>query len=808
MLRGEISAYEILDLIKGKHLQRTFIIPHERSVLRIVRNRMRFVRWMMIIKPYFESAFFKANYSKPISIMATYKAYFSQGWLKGLDPNPLFSVSWYLSQYSDVRLAGIEPLGHYVSSGYREGRDPHPLFFSGWYKQQMSFLGIAEMDPFLHFISIGWKEGMDPNPYFDTDWYLKQYPDVRDLCINPLIHYIQTGWKEGKEPNSAFDSTGYLLKHPESVGRAPLFHFIEEMRRTSPAKRGYEEAEDPLRYAAWRRVFESVDQRTSGRAAAGLVRRPRFSLVTAVYRAPSQYLRQLHDSLKAQEYDAWEWCIADGGSGSDTLAVLKEIAAKDARVKIVYLPENGGIAANTNAALALASGEFVAFVDHDDTLSPRALLEYAQKLNDHPDTDVLYSDEDKLSEDGQERSSPFFKPDWSPDLLRSINYMTHFLAIRKSLVDELGGLRLGFDGSQDYDLVLRATERARRIEHLPRVLYHWRMSSSSTASSESRKTWAAEAGRKALDQHLERTGVKGKAEIYYEGAAWWYDVRYAIVGEPLVTIIIPNKDDVGTLKRCLDSVFESTYTNLEILLVENNSSDPATFAYYDAVQKRDSRIRVVKWQGDFNYSAINNFAVKKARGEFLLLLNNDVEAINAEWLERLLGICQRKDVGAVGAMLLYPDNTVQHAGVVVGLGGCAGHSHKFYPATHPGYFRRLQMTCNYSAVTGACLMIRSSLYRELGGLNEKNLAVAFNDVDFCLRIRASGKLIVWTPRARLYHYESKTRGAENTPEKIARFGKEKRYMQGEWKEIMQRGDPYYSPNLVTDQENFAIRTRL
>jgi len=534
---------------------------------------------------------------------------------------------------------------------------------------------------------------------------------------------------------------------------------------------------------------------------------PKISIIMPTWNTEEKWLRKAIESVLNQVYDNWELCIADGGSTKPHVRrVLEEYARKDRRIKVKFLPENLGIAGNSNEALKLATGEFVAFLDHDDELAPFALYEVVKLLNEKPDLDFIYSDEDKIDEKGRRRD-PFFKPDYSPDMFLSCNYICHLSVIRKSLVDKVGGFRLGYDGSQDYDLFLRVLEHTDKIAHIPKILYHWRMIRTSAASSTSAKPYAYEAAKKALADAMRRRGIE--IEGVYDGL-WLgsYRIKYKIKGNPKVSIIIPTKDKVEVLKRCIDSILnKTTYQNYEIVIVDNNSQEEKTFEYYETI-KDNPKIRILEYKKPFNFSAINNYAVSKVDSEFILFLNNDTEVITPEWLSAMLEHAQRREVGAVGAKLLYPNNTIQHAGVILGLGAgpsrVAGHSHKYLPNSFPGYYYRPHIIQNLSAVTAACMLTKKSLFEEVGGFDEVNLPIAFNDVDYCLKLREKGFLIVYTPYAVLYHHESLSRGYEDTPEKQERFLKEVKYMREKWGSILDN-DPYYNPNLTGDREDFSIR---
>lgn len=533
--------------------------------------------------------------------------------------------------------------------------------------------------------------------------------------------------------------------------------------------------------------------------------RPKLSIVIPAYKTPERYLKEMLQSIKDQTYQNWEVCVADGSPrGESSERVLKKFAEQDKRFKYVILGENKGISGNTNAAMDMATGDFIVLADHDDTIPPHALYECVKAINMDPEYDVIYSDEDKLDMDGKALFDPHFKPDFNPDLLTSVNYICHLFVVNRDLVDAVGGFRQEFDGAQDYDFIFRCTEAARKIYHIPKVLYHWRCHQNSTASNPESKMYAFEAGSRAIKAHFQRCNIP--VESVEKGVDFGiYHTKFAIKGEPLVSVVIPNKDHHSDLDLCIRSLMEKgTYKNLEFIVVENNSTDKATFSYYERIQKEYPNVRVVTWEKGFNFSAINNFGVKHARGEYLLFLNNDTEIIEKDVIREMLGYCQREDVGAVGARLLYQDDTIQHAGVVVGFGGIAGHTFIGLHRAENSYFHRAMCAQDYSAVTAACIMTKKALFDQVEGFTEE-LAVAFNDIDFCMKIRSLGKLVVYNPYALLYHYESKSRGLEDTPEKVARFNREIAIFAKRWPDILRNGDPYYNPNLTLRKSNFALR---
>jgi len=535
-----------------------------------------------------------------------------------------------------------------------------------------------------------------------------------------------------------------------------------------------------------------------------LTYRPLISVIMPTYNTPELYLREAIDSVLAQVYDRFELCIADDASTVPHVsAILKEYAAMDDRIKLVFRPENGHIAHASNSALALASGEFVALFDHDDVLTPDALFENVRVLNAHRDADMIYSDEDKVDDRGH-RSNPYFKPDWSPETFLSRNYVSHLGVYRRSLVLDVGAFRPGFEGSQDYDLVLRIVERTSRIHHIPRVLYHWRIHAASVASGVGVKNYAYDAAMNAIAEAMHRRSEPGRVEMLKDDPGN-YVVRYDLKRDWKVSIIIPTRDHAEDLERCLSSIFaKSSYRNFEVVILDNGSVESETavcFAKWQALEPE--RVKIVPHDVPFNYSEINNYAVRQSSGEIVLLLNNDTEVIARDWIEAMLEQAQRPSVGCVGAKLLYEDDTIQHAGVVMRIGGVAGHSHRFYERDAPGYFHVIKTINNYSAVTAACLMVRREIWDRMGGLDEQ-LTVAFNDVDFCLRVREAGYRNVYVPHAELYHYESKSRGYDDTPLKIARSIGEQQFMQARWN-VASTDDPYYSPHLSLTSEDYSIR---
>ncbi len=533
-----------------------------------------------------------------------------------------------------------------------------------------------------------------------------------------------------------------------------------------------------------------------------------ISVLVPAYCTPVKFLRAMIESVEAQTYPHWELCIVDASPAKEEnghrrtalTQTIREYSRKDPRIRCRILKKNGGIAQNLNAAIAMAKGEFVSFLDHDDLLEPDALYELARLIREDASTDMVYTDEDKVDRKGKHFSLPNMKPDFNLDLLRSNNYICHFLAVRTALAREAGGFRPEFDGAQDYDFIFRCAEKARKIAHVHRVLYHWRTHELSTSDNPDSKEYAFLAGKRAVEAHLARVQVD--AEVLETPDPGYFRVKYALQGEPLVSVIIPNKDEKETLRTCLSSIWEKTeYENYEILVVENNSTTQEIFDYYQEIDGRN-HVRVLRWEGEFNYSAINNFAARQAKGEYLLLLNNDVQVITKGWMKEMLSHCQRKEVAMVGAKLYYPDDTVQSAGTVIGMLGLAGHAFSNMPRQQSGYMHRASIQMDVSGTTAACAMIKRKVYEQVGGLEEK-LKVAFNDVDLGLKIVSAGYLIVYDPYAELYHYESKSRGsADGLSERHLR---EVEFAQKKWADFLEKGDPCYNRNLSLRKQDYSLR---
>ena len=568
-------------------------------------------------------------------------------------------------------------------------------------------------------------------------------------------------------------------------------------------------------YDLWirNRMVHGKEARAQQKAAENFADRPLFSVVIPLYNTPKPFLKEIVDSVLQQTYPDVELCLADGSSDPSVREFLKKHYAADKRLRYRKLKENRGISENTNEALRMAKGDFIVFADHDDVLERSAFFEMAKAVNQDLKIDVIYTDEDKVNRSGTAYFGPHFKPDYNRELLCCNNYICHLFALRRDLLKKVGLLNREYDGAQDYDFVLRCCEQAERIHHIPRVLYHWRTHPMSTAGNPASKAYAFEAGRRALEAHYKRVGIQ--AQVENTEMLGRYRTRFALLGQPLVSILIPSKDHIADLMTCLTSIVEkTTYASYEIVIIENNSEQRETEAFYRDLESgkipeyadlvRSERLRIVRYPGSFNYSAIHNFALPYTKGEYLLLLNNDTEVRSGRWIEELLGLCQQKDIGAVGAKLYYPDGTIQHAGVVIGLCGVASHLFIGASGDADGYAGRLKSVQDVSAVTAACMMTKRTVYEAVGGLTEE-LAVAYNDIDYCMKVREAGYLVAFTPYAELTHYESKSRGLEDSKEKKDRLSREAGIFCRRWGKELKQGDPYYNPGLSLTKTDCSLR---
>jgi glycosyltransferase involved in cell wall biosynthesis/LmbE family N-acetylglucosaminyl deacetylase len=666
--------------------------------------------------------------------------------------------------------------------------------------------------------------------HFDAEWYLNQNPDVAMSGMDPYEHFVLYGRTEGRQPapdafllRSIKRARRILAILPaalrQSGGCKPTIRKVLAVLRREGwegVKRrvNYLHSQEPHSagfdrndYSEWVRRYDTLTDGTRATMRAnidGFGHKPLISVVMPTYNPKTIWLIEAIESVRRQIYPHWELCIADDASTDKAVRpILERYANEDSRIKVTFREKNGHISVSSNTALRLATGSWVALLDHDDLLSERALFEVADAINKNPDIHLIYSDEDKIDEDGR-RFDPYFKCEWNEDLFYSHNMFSHLGTYHTELLRKIGGFRVGMEGSQDYDLALRCIENieSNQIHHIPRVLYHWRMHAESTAQSADAKPYAMLAGERALNEHFRRQKIDAKAELIGYG----YRVRYSLPEiPPLVSLIIPTRNGLSLIRNCVESVLQkTTYPNYEILIVDNGSDDPATLEYLITL-KAEARVRVVRDDRPFNYSALNNAAAKLVRGDVLGLLNNDLEVISPEWLSEMVSIALQQGLGAVGARLWYQGETLQHGGIILGLGasGIAGHAHHHMSKGHHGYFGRASLISSFSAISAACLVIRKEIYEEVCGLNETDLQVGFNDVDFCLRLREKGYRNVWTPNAELYHHESATRGYEDTPEKIARFGKEVHYMKQRWGNLLSN-DPAYSPNLTLNHADFSL----
>ena len=635
-----------------------------------------------------------------------------------------------------------------------------------------------------------------------------KYKELRATYRKLMSDYAQISETHGKVVHSRswrmtwpLRQFGILLKKCK-----PIYYFGKAIQLTFTLgpKEVFRRIRAKRRKPSTKFTFKISDKRRREEEAVTFDRDITFSILVPLYNTPQNFLEDMIRSVQNQTYPKWELCLADGSDDKHDYVgdYVRSLAETDKRIVYKKLKKNRGIAENTNACIAISSGDYIALFDHDDLLHPSALFRVMQEIC-NKDADFVYTDEATFFGNNPNNvTTAHFKADFAVDTLRSYNYICHLSVFSRELMNKVGTFRKECDGSQDYDMILRLTEQAKNVVHIPELLYYWRGHKNSTAQDITSKPYIVNAAHKALIDHLERVGQPGT--VINSSFPSTYRILYDIEGSPLISILIPNKDEVPTLDTCIRSIYgKTTYENFEVIIIENNSTDEKTFEYYEQLQEEYDNLRVVVWKDVFNYSAINNFGFKEAKGDYVILLNNDVEIITNKWIENMLMYAQRNDVGAVGAMLYYPDDTIQHAGVIVGLGGVAGHSHKYFPRGSFGYMARATIAQNLSAVTFACVMMRSDVYREVNGLDEA-FKVAFNDVDMCMRIRKAGYLIVFTPYAELYHHESKSRGQEDTPEKIKRFQSEIERFKGRWGEELAAGDPYYNKNLTLNHEDFSF----
>lgn len=601
-------------------------------------------------------------------------------------------------------------------------------------------------------------------------------------------------------------SIGTALKRisPKMIKR--FFEYLKENGIKETVYKILFGMQEEFDYDAWFRRNRILDEELERQKKIVFPYAPKISILVPTFNTPKDLLIEMIESVRNQSYANWQLCIADGSDQDETKNIIKEYVSKDNRIVVSWLDKNYGISENTNKALELADGEYTALFDHDDVLELNALYEVVSSLQ-KVHHDIVYTDEDKLNGKTLQYEDPNFKSDYNEDLLLSHNYITHFFVVKTNILREVGGFNSEYDGAQDYDVILKCVEKTNDIHHIAKILYHWRMHEGSTALNPESKMYCYIAGEKAIQHHLDRIGVKAKVEMRKKPYWGLYHVEYLLEEESFVSIVIPNYEHEDVLKTCIDSLYNvNTYKNFEIIIVENNSKKKSTFDYYEQVQAEHENVKVVTWEGtEFNFSAINNFGAKYAKGQYLLFLNNDTKVIAPEAIREMVGTCSRKNVGIVGAKLLYQDNTIQHAGVVIGFMGYARHiMNDIEGLKDPGYMMRAQVNCDYSAVTAACMMTKKSLFEELDGFDE-SFKVACNDIDYCLRVRKKNYLVVFNSFAKFYHFESKSRGYENNLEKVNRFNREVEIWQDRWRDILVNGDPYYNVNFKIENEPFELK---
>jgi GT2 family glycosyltransferase len=773
--------------------------------------------------------------------------YILHGEKENRDPNPFFDAQWYVDRYPEVVASGLGPLAHYIRRGEAKGYHPNPMFDAKWYAQQNPDIARTGLNPLAHYIHFGVAEGRKPAPIFERSFEVELdksisgpfYTETRlKTCVSRVAHPLRIEFS-GLDPSEAniraqrngrvwrrpvrellVDRNAFIVAPPrgaelwlelrnrEAGCVNPLPDSIKvRVLTTSEAQTlfprdaskgalsGFELAPVDF-YRNWRDlydIFDSREHRLATKYIARLPFKPLFSIIVPVYNTEESALREMLASVKKQVYQNWQLCLADDASTFPHVrSILEAAALSDQRITIQFRTKNGHISAASNSALELASGDYVALLDHDDCLAPYALALIAHAINEHPDAEIFYSDEDHIDASGEHRN-PYFKPDWNPELLLGQNYVNHLVVYKRDLVRAIGGFRLGFEGSQDYDLILRSSRETKGpIIHVPHVLYHWRAYQGSQTFSATNLDRATGAARKAIK---ERLAADGQIVNVTEGCAAGYHrvIDLSPIDWPRVSVIIPTRDHVELLREVVGGLLEKTdYTDLEIIIANNDSVERETLAYFEEIEPKG--VIVFSAPGPFNFSKINNDASRIATGEILLFLNNDISVLQRGWLKEMVRHARKADVGAVGAKLLYPDGTLQHGGVVLGIGGVAGHLHCGAGPDDHGYFSRLALTQEVACVTAACLAMQRHLFERLGGFNEEDVKIAFNDVDLCVRIRQAGYRIIWTPFAQLVHHESKSRGSDVAPERRERFQREEAYMRAKWGPVLD-ADPFYSPNL-------------
>ena len=734
--------------------------------------------------------------------------YLIHGGFEGRDPSENFDSDFYLEKYHDVKEIGLNPLVHFILFGKSEGRlsiaDEEEKVSSYFEKKSESErLDNAKKNSSKRCINLYDVKVIKRSEYFDAVYYLQENPDVKLAGIDPVEHYLFEGSKQGRNPSLYFDTNFYLKKY-EDVSQAninPLLHFIEsgEMENRLCTEAGNN-------YNVWIKKYDTLspaDIEEMEREISCFESKPLISVLMPVFNPNPDWLKEAINSVRNQIYPYWELCIADDCStDAEIKKILEYYRQNDARIKVIYRTTNGHISAASNSALDLVTGEFVALLDHDDLLPIHALFCVAKTFVNIPDVKLIYSDEDKIDLNGI-RQNPYFKCDWNPELFYSQNMVSHLGIYQTALMRKIGGFRKGFEGSQDYDLALRFVEliASNEIFHIPKVLYHWRLNDNSTSVSMDHKSYAINSAINAVNDFFNRTQTKVNVDIIRPGI---YRVHYNLPDTmPHVTIIIPTKNQAKLLRTCIMSILIKTaYTAFDILIIDNGSDEKDLFQFFDEL-KQDNRIAILRDEQPFNYSALNNSAVSAAKGEFVCLLNNDTEIISPNWLSEMVAIAMQADIGAVGAKLYYPNGKIQHAGVILGSDVTAIHAHQYCPSESLGYFGRAVLLQEMSAVTGACLLVSKKKYIEVGGLDEVNLSVAYNDVDFCLKLKKAGYRNIWNPFAELHHHESVSRNKGNIETKSQRFINEKTFMHERWGTALKQ-DPAYNPNLSLSSGNFSL----
>lgn len=767
----------------------------------------------------------------------------NESYIKLIRNSDLFDIAYYLQNNPDITELNIDAVSHYLYHGGFEGRKPSEGFDSAFYLEKNPDVYENKINPLIHFILYGKAEGRKPLPdtekkvssyfkekaeqeklnsnkeflkyiddlllmkkstYFDASYYLSKYPDLKSTGIDPAEHYFFEGWKEGKNPSAFFNTNFYLNKYNDiKQGNInPLLHYIKfgESENRHCSKK-FEK-----NYLLWIKKYDTLslsDIDEINKDILSFESKPKISIILPVFNPNHEWLKEAINSVINQIYPNWELCIADDCStDTEIKKILEYYSQNDSRIKVIYRPINGHISLASNSALELVTGDFIALLDHDDIIPIHALYWVAKTILNIPDIKLIYSDEDKIDVNGI-RQNPYFKCDWNPELFYSQNLISHLGVYQTALIKKIGGFREDYEGSQDYDLALRFIEliSPKEIFHIPKILYHWRVSNNSTSSSMENKNYAKTSAIKAINDYFVRNKKNAIADIIRPGL---YRVKFKMPESiPHVTIIIPTKNQVTLLRTCIMSILNKTiYPTYDIVIIDNNSDENALFQFFEEI-KYDKRISILTDDQTFNYSSLNNKAVSIAKGEFVCLLNNDTEIINNEWLNEMLAVAVQEDVGAVGAKLYYPDGKIQHAGVVLGMGGYASHAHQYCGRYELGYFGRAILLQEMSAVTGACLLVSKAKYKEVNGLDEINLPIEFNDVDFCLRLQEAGYRNIWTPFAELYHYESASRKNLISNFKSQSSSDEKKYFKNRWGNTL-LFDPFYNPNLSLSSCNFNL----